>query len=122
VALTLLVAGCSLAVAIGGSMVERKRPFSLLRVSGTPVGALYRVVLLEGVLPLAAATVVAAGTAYAIAVLAVGKIAPKGTPTPVLGHVYYLTLGTGLLVSLLVIVVTMPLLGRITGPAQARFE
>jgi hypothetical protein len=122
VALTLLVAGCSLAVAIGGSMVERKRPFSLLRVSGTPVGALYRVVLLEGVLPLAAATVVAAGTAYALVVLAVGKIAPKGTPTPVLGHVYYLTLGTGLLVSLLVIVVTMPLLGRITGPAQARFE
>jgi len=122
VALTLLVAGCSLAVAIGGSMVERKRPFGLLRVSGTPVGALYRVVLLEGVLPLAAATVIAAGTAYALVVLAVGKIAPKGTPTPVLGHVYYLTLGTGLLVSLLVIVITMPLLGRITGPAQARFE
>jgi hypothetical protein len=122
VALTLLVAGCSLAVAIGGSMVERKRPFSLLRVSGTPVGTLYRVVLLEGVLPLAAATVVAAGTAYAIAVLAVGKMAPKGTPTPVLGHVYYLTLGTGLLISLLVIVVTMPLLGRITGPGNARFE
>ncbi len=122
VALTLLVAGCSLAVAIGGSMVERKRPFSLLRVSGTPVATLYQVVFLEGVLPLAAATVVAAGTAYAIAVLAVGKIAPKGTPTPVLGHVYYLTLGTGLLISLAVILVTLPLLGRITGPANARFE
>jgi hypothetical protein len=37
VALTLLVAGCSLAVAVGGGLVERKRPFSLLRLSGRSV-------------------------------------------------------------------------------------
>ena len=34
--LTLLVAGCSLAVAIGGGLADRKRPFTLLRVGGTP--------------------------------------------------------------------------------------
>ena len=34
VALTLIVAGCSLAVAAGGGLVDRKRPFTLLRVSG----------------------------------------------------------------------------------------
>ena len=45
VALTILVAGCSLAVAIGGGLADRKRPFTLLRVSGTPVGTLYRVLL-----------------------------------------------------------------------------
>ena len=122
VALTLLVAGCSLAVAAGGGLVERKRPFALLRLGGTPVSALYRVVLLEAVLPLATATVVAAGVAYAIAVLTVGRLAPAGTPAPVLGHVYYLTMGAGLLVSLLVICLTLPLLGRITGPGSAQFE
>ena len=37
VALTLIVAGCSLAVAVGGGLVDRKRPFTLLRVSGVPV-------------------------------------------------------------------------------------
>src|SRR5215472_8573569 len=37
VALTLIVAGCSLAVAVGGGLVDRKRPFTLLRVSGTQV-------------------------------------------------------------------------------------
>ena len=59
VALTLVVAGCSLAVAVGGSLVERKRPFTLLRLTGTPTSTLYRVVFLEAVLPLVAATVIA---------------------------------------------------------------
>jgi len=122
VVLTLLVAGCSLAVAVGGSLVERKRPFTLLRVSGTPTSALYKVVLLEAVMPLIAAALVAAVTAYGISVLLVSKLAPAGTPVPVLGHVYYLTMGTGVVISLLVVLVTLPLLGRITLPANARFE
>jgi hypothetical protein len=122
VALTLLVAGCSLAVSVGGNLVERKRPFTLLRVSGTPTATLYRVVLLEAILPLAAATVVAAGTAYGISVLTVDRMAPTGTPTPTLGHVYFAIMGVGLLISLLVILVTMPVLGRMTGPSNVRFE
>jgi hypothetical protein len=122
VALTLLVAGCSLAVTVGGNLVERKRPFTLLRVSGTPIGTLYRVVLLEAILPLAAATVVAAGVAYGISVLTVDRMAPAGTPTPTLGHVYFATMGVGLLISLVVILVTMPVLGRMTAPSNVRFE
>jgi hypothetical protein len=122
VALTLLVAGCSLAVAVGGGLVERKRPFSLLRLSGTPSSTLYRVVYLEGILPLVTATVVAAGTGYGISLLTVDKLSPKGTPLPTLGHVYYLTVGAGLAISAVVILVTLPLLDRITQPNNARFE
>jgi hypothetical protein len=122
VALTLLVAGCSLAVAVGGGLAERKRPFTLLRVSGTPAGTLYKVVFLEAVLPLAAATVVAAGVAYGISVLTVVRMAPKGTAIPGLGHVYYATMGAGLAISLMVILVTLPLLRRMTDPAGMRFE
>lgn len=122
VALTLLVAGCSLAVVVGGGLVERKRPFTMLRLTGTPVSTLYRVVLQEAVLPLVAATLVAAGTAYGVSVLTVKKMAPAGTPIPGLGHVYYLTMGAGLAVSLLVILATLPLLGRITGLENVRFE
>jgi hypothetical protein len=122
VALTLIVAGCSLAVVVGGGMVERKRPFTLLRVTGTSLATLYRVVLLEAILPLVSAAVVAAGVAYGISVLTVDRMAAAGTPTPTLGHVYYLTVGAGLLASLLVIVVTLPVLGRITGPRNVRFE
>jgi len=122
VALTLIVAGCSLAVAVGGSLVERKRPFTLLRVSGTPMSTLYRVVFLEAVLPLVSATVVAGGIAYGVAVLIVSRVAPAGTPVPAPGHAYYLTMGIGLAASLLVILASLPLLGRITGPAGVRFE
>ena len=122
VVLTLIVAGCSLAVSVGGGLVERKRPFTLLRVTGTPTSTLYRVVFAEAALPLVAATVVAAVLAYVIAVLTVGKLAPAGTPVPVPGHAYFLTMGTGLLASLLVILASLPLLGRITSPHNARFE
>lgn len=122
VALTLVVAGCSLAVAVGGGLVDRKRPFTLLRVSGTPVGTLSLVVLMEAALPLAAATVVAAVIAYGMSILAVKQIAPPGTAIPQLGHVYYTTMGTGLAVALLVIGVTLPLLRRMTIPGSVRFE
>jgi hypothetical protein len=122
VALTILVAGCSLAVAIGGGLTDRKRAFTLLRVSGTPVRTLYRVLLLEAVLPLAAATLVAAGLAYGMSVLAVTQMAPAGTPVPMLGHVYFATMGAGLAIALIVIGVTLPLLNRMTGPDHVRFE
>jgi ABC-type antimicrobial peptide transport system permease subunit len=122
VALTLVVAGCSLAVAVGGSLVERKRSFTLLRLTGTPTKTLYRVVFLEAVLPLVAATVIAAGTAYGISVLTVNTMSPAGTPMPVPGHAYFLTMAVGLIASLLVILASLPLLGRITGPGGVRFE
>jgi predicted lysophospholipase L1 biosynthesis ABC-type transport system permease subunit len=122
VLLTLLVAGASLAVAVGGGLVERKRPFTLLRLSGTSPSVLYRVVALEAVLPLAAATILAAGTGYGLAVLAAVKIAPSGTPVPTPGGAYYVTMGVGLVVSLLVIGSTLPFLGRITRTQNARFE
>jgi hypothetical protein len=122
VALTLIVAGCSLAVTVGGGLVERKRPFTMLRLTGTSTATLYRVVLAEAVLPLVAATVIAAGLAYGMSVLTVNRIAPPGTPVPVLDHVYYLTMGTGLAAAILVVLATLPLLGRITSLDQARFE
>jgi hypothetical protein len=122
VALTILVAGCSLAVAIGGGLADRKRPFTLLRVGGTPVRTLYRVLLLEAVVPLAAATLVTAALAYGMSVLTVLRIAPPGTAVPLLGHVYFATMGAGLAIALVVIGVTLPLLNRMTGPDNVRFE
>jgi hypothetical protein len=114
IVLTLVVAGCSLAVSVGGGLVERRRPFSLLRVTGTPTGVLYRVVLLEAVLPLAAATL--------LAVAAATKVAPSGTPVPTPDGSYYLTMGLGLLVALALICGTLPFLSRITRSDSARFE
>jgi hypothetical protein len=122
VALTLIVAGCSLAVAVGGGLVDRKRPFTLLRVSGTPAAVLSKVVLLEAAVPLLAATVVAAGIAYGTSILAFVRLAPAGTATPQLGHDYYTIMGIGLAVAFGVIALTLPLLRRMTAPGNVRFE
>jgi hypothetical protein len=122
VALTLVVAGCSLAVAVGGGLVERKRPFTLLRVSGTPVGTLSKVVLMEAGLPLAAATLVAGLIAYATSVLAVARLAPAHTPISQLGAGYYELMGAGLAAAVLIICATLPLMRRMTAPATIRFE
>ena len=122
VALTLVVAGCSLAVAVGGGLVDRKRPFTLLRVSGTPVGVLSRVVLMEAAVPLLAATIVAAGIAYGTSILAFVRLAPAGTAVPQLGPDYYALMGIGLAVAFGVIAVTLPLLRRMTSPGNVRFE
>jgi hypothetical protein len=122
VALTLIVAGCSLAVAVGGGLVDRKRPFTLLRVSGTPVGVLSRVVLMEAAVPLLAATILAAGIAYGTSILAFVRLAPTGTAIPQLGSTYYSLMAIGLGVAFGVITVTLPLLRRMTTPGNVRFE
>jgi len=66
--------------------------------------------------------VVAAGTASGISVLTISRLAGKGTPLPVLGASYYVSIGAGLLVSVAVLLAAMPLLRRMTAPAGARFE
>jgi hypothetical protein len=122
IALTLIVAGCSLAVSVGGGLVDRKRPFTLLRVSGTQVSVLSRVVLFEAAVPLVAAVVVAAAIAYGTSLLAFLRLAPPGTAIPQLGRDYYTIMGIGLVVAFGVITVTLPLLRRMTAPATIRFE
>ncbi len=122
VAITLFVAGCSLAVAVGGSLLERKRPFTLLRLTGTPTSTLYRVVLLESTLPLVVAAAVAAAAGLAVAVPIVSQLAIKGGSAALPGHIYYLTISGGLAVSLAVILTVLPLLTRITEPNNARVE
>jgi hypothetical protein len=67
-------------------------------------------VLTEAALPLAAATVIAAGIAYGTSVLAVSRLASEGVAIPSPGRVHYETLGAGLAIALLIILLTIPLL------------
>lgn len=123
VAVTLLVAGCSLAVAVGGGLVERRRPFTLLRLAGTSTPTLYRVVLYESALPLAVAAAVAVAAGFGTAASITKTLVGDGrAQISWLGQGYFLTLGLGLLASLAVIGTALPLLRRITEPDDARFE
>jgi hypothetical protein len=121
IGLTLLVAGCSLAVAMGAGLIERKRPFILLRLSGTASRSLYLTVLLESLLPLVATALLAAVTGFALAVPVANALA-HGAPLQLPGHAYGVTMAIGFAICLAVIASTLPLLGRITASDNARFE
>ena len=64
---TLLMAGCSLAVAVAGGLVERRRPLALLRLTGMPVRRLQSIVMLEAAPPLLIAAFVSAVLGVAVA-------------------------------------------------------
>lgn len=121
IGLTLLVAGCSLAVAMGAGLIERKRPFILLRLSGTASRSLYLTVLLESLLPLVATALLAAVTGLVLAIPVANALA-HGAPLQMPGRAYGVTMGIGLAVCLAVIASTLPLLGRVTASDNARFE
>jgi hypothetical protein len=116
---TLLIAGCSLAVSVTGGLVERKRPFALLRLAGATHRELSRVLILETAAPLVGitATSVVLGIAVAADILRVNHM-PWQTP----GASYWWTLAAGLATALAVaLAATLPL-RRLTSLETARFE
>ena len=117
---SLPIAGCSLAVSIAAGLTDRKRPFSLLRLTGVPLGMLRRVVALESAVPLVVIAVISAGTGLLGAALFLRSQFDVSFQPP--GMQYYLIVLTGLVASLGIIVSTFPLLQRITGPEVARNE
>ena len=118
--LSVLIAGCSLAVAVAGSLIERKRPFALLRLSGMPLGSLRRIVLLEAAVPLISLTTVSAGGGLLAATLLLRAV--RATTIHLPGTAYYLTLLAGVLGALSLVAATLPLLRRISAPENARNE
>ena len=117
---SLIIAACSLAVNIAAGLSERKRPFSLLRLTGVPTALLHRVVALESALPLllVAAVSILAGLVSAALYLH----SQVGIAFSIPGIAYWATIIGGLAASLAIIASTFPLLNRITGPEVARNE
>jgi hypothetical protein len=117
---SLPIAGCSLAVNIAGGLSERKRPFSLLRLSGAPLGMLRRVITLEAAAPLLITAIASIGAGLLTAQLFLRAQLAETLQPP--GVQYYIIVAAGLLASLGIIASTLPLLNRITGPEVARNE
>jgi hypothetical protein len=117
---SLPIAGCTLAAGIAAGLADRKRPFSLLRLTGARLSMLRRVVALEGAVPLLAVSAVAIGTGFGAAAMFAAEAQQHAMVAP--GAAYYLITAGGILVSLGIIAATFPLLARITGPEVARNE
>ena len=117
---SLAIAACSLAVSVASGLIDRKRPFSLLRLTGTPLAVLDRVVALEAALPLMLVAVAAATTGLLAAHLFLRAQLNESLQAP--GAGYYLAVAAGITFALGIIAATLPLLRRITGPETARNE
>ena len=115
---SLIIAACSLAVNIAAGLGERKRPFSLLRLTGVPIGVLRRVVALESALPLL--LVAAVSIVVGLVSAALYLHSQVGIAFRIPGIAYWATVLGGLAASLAIIASTFPLLNRITGPEVAR--
>lgn len=120
IAASLIVAACSLMMSVVAGIVERRRPFSLLRLAGVPNRILRRVVELEAVLPLFAAAALAITTGFVAAELFLRSQLGENLRPP--GMEYYMIVALGLAVSLVIIESTLPLIERITGAEVARNE
>ncbi|MGW6445968.1 FtsX-like permease family protein [Lentzea sp. NPDC055074] len=106
VVVVVVVAGCGLAAGAVGGVLERRRSFALLRATGTTLGQLRRVVLLETGVPLVAMT----GLGVVLGVLTL--VATKGPlPTPGFAAV----VASGLAVALLIASTPVVVLRRSSG-------
>ena len=115
---SLIIAACSLAVNIVAGLGERKRPFSLLRLTGVPTALLHRVVALESALPL----LLVAGVSILVGLVSAALYlhSQVGIVFRIPGAAYWATVLGGFAVSLAIIASTFPLLNRMTGPEVAR--
>jgi hypothetical protein len=117
---SLPIAGCTLAAGIAAGLADRKRSFSLLRLTGARLATLRRVVALEGAVPLLSVAAVAIGTGFAAAAMYASEAQQHPMVAP--GAAYYLLTAGGIVAALGIIAATFPLLARITGPEVARNE
>jgi cell division protein FtsX len=117
---SLIIAACSLAVNVTAGLGERKRPFSLLRLTGVPTSLLHRVVALESAMPLFLVTAVSIVVGLVSGALYLHSQVGIAFRIPGIGY-WAIVLG-GLAASLAIIASTFPLLDRITGPEVARHQ
>jgi hypothetical protein len=120
-AVTLVIAGCSLAVSVAGSIVDRRQPFALLRLAGTRLTDLRRVVLTEAAAPLLTVSIATAGLGLAVTALTLASD-PTSPQFALPDRSYWLALVVGLATALAVVAATLPLLNRLTAPGSVRFE
>jgi hypothetical protein len=115
----LVIAACALTVGMAAGIVERRRPFALLRASGLHLGELRRIVLLEtaAAMVVTAAAGVALGLASSLA-LAWGTDAHWAWPDPGI----FTMIGAGVLAALVLTALTLPIVDATTRHDTVRYS
>jgi hypothetical protein len=115
----LLVAAVSLSAGMVGALIERQRPFALLRAGGVPLSQLRRVLLLETAVPMVATSVL--GVALGL-LAANANIPAQDWAWQWPDRASLAVIGGGILVALLAPLPVLPLLNAATRPDAVRYE
>jgi ABC-type antimicrobial peptide transport system permease subunit len=115
----LIIGAFGLATSMVGGLIERRRPFALLRAAGVYVAELRRAVLLETAATMTAISVVGAGVGM---LLAYGAARQGGVEWRWPGVEVYGLIGGGVLAALLFSAIALPLLNVTTRHDAVRFE
>ena len=121
VVLTMAVAGASLAIAVTGSLLDRRRPFALLRLSGVPLRKLRSVLLLEAAAPLVAVATLSGVLGVLVSQLLLRLVLGNASvplPDPSLPAL----LVAGVIGALVIVAAMLPLVGPLTDLEETRFE
>ena len=119
---TLVLAGCSLAVAVTTGVLERRRQFALLRSAGMPVSRLRALVLLQAGAPLLTVATFSAALGIVVAQVILRLASRTEIAVPWPDPSLALILGASLLGALGVVALMLPPLERLTRPETARAE
>ncbi|CAN5713777.1 hypothetical protein BH09CHL1_BH09CHL1_13320 [soil metagenome] len=118
--LSIVIAGCSLAIATACTMLDRKRVLGLMRLMGMPEGNLQKIVAIEAAVPLLAVLGMVIALGFGIAWCIV-----EGTSSYSIGvpdRYYFMSITFGLLLALATIAATFGLIRRNTLVTVTRFE
>jgi hypothetical protein len=117
----IIVAACSLTVSMIATMIERRRPFALLRASGMPLGQLRRMTFFETTIPLVVTS--AAGMVIAFVLISLPVVFTPGAPPLALPSVSFLaSVGLGLVAAATVSLISWPLMDTVTRYEGIRYE
>ena len=114
-----IVGAFGLSAGMVGGLIERRRPFALLRAGGVRLGELRRSVFLETAATMAAVSLVGAGVGM---LLAYGASRQAGVDWRWPGPEVYGLIGGGVLAALAFSTIALPLLSLSTRQDAVRFE
>ncbi len=123
----IVVAASSLTVSVIATMVERRRPFALLRASGMPLGQLRRMAMFETAVPLVVTAV--AGMVFALALgfliaMAASVASPGGASATMAwpGGSFFASAGIGLVATVGLSLLCWPIMDKVTRHDGLRYE
>jgi predicted lysophospholipase L1 biosynthesis ABC-type transport system permease subunit len=117
---TLLLAGCSLAVAVTTWILKRRRQFALLRGAGMPASGLRTLVLLQSAVPLVCVATFSAALGIGVTQAILHLVRGSAVPLPDVSLA--LVLVGSMLGALLVVGLMLPAIERLTRPDGVRLE